>query len=80
LVKLLSKSLKSEISVNPVTIGAPATVVVKLEASIVKKTSGTAIEGETVYASIGSKSNGCEQEIKKMVPRMILHIFKDFMK
>jgi hypothetical protein len=58
LIKLFSKSLKSEVSFTSVTAGIPEIILLKLAASIEKKTNEEVIEGIIVYSSNCSKSKG----------------------
>ena len=74
-MKLFSKSLKSEVSFTSVAAGMPEIIVLKLDASIEKKTNEDEIEDIIVYSSNCSKSKGWEHDRKKKVTKTALYIF-----
>ena len=67
MIKLFSKSLKSEVSFTSVGTDIPEIIVLKLDASIEKNANEEDIEGIKVYSSTCSKSKGWEHDRKKIV-------------
>ena len=59
-------------------LGIPEIIVLKLDASIEKKTNEEEIEGLIVYSSNCSKSKGWEHDRKKIVIIAVLYIFSKF--